>query len=226
VSDISRRWIIACLIAAIASAAHGFIDFAVREWLEAGGAETPFAVTAIYAGISGVLYAGSLAVFAWFTGAVLRQIAPALPWRQWLALHLAIGIVLGFGLALTYTAPTGEPEEWSDTGFLDWMLLILFLDRMLLVFLFVAVCALVGAALGSLQALVLRGAAEGMRSWIVLSALATAVMGLAMIPTPLFSPSDGTFAREAAEQGVAFVGIMMAAFVMLPALQRLRPRIA
>ena len=225
-SDISRRWIVACLIAAIASAAERFLDYAVREWLEAGGADTPFGVTVIYAGISGVLFAGSVAVYAWFTGAVLRQIAPALPWRQWLALHLAIGVVLGFGLALTYTAPTGEPDFWSDTGFLDRMLLVLFLDRMLLVFLFVAVCALVGAVLGSLQALVLRRAAEGMRSWIAISALSIAVGGLVMISTLLFSPSDGTFAREAADQGVLFVATVVAAFVMLPALHRLRPRTA
>ena len=134
-------------------------------------------------------------------------------------------IVLGFGLALTYTAPTGEPEEWSDTGFLDWMLLVLFLDWTLL-FLFVAGCALVGAVLGSLQALVLRRAAEGMRRWIVISALATAVMGLVMIPTLLFSPSDGTFAREAADQGVLFVVTVVVAFVMLPAVHGLRPRTA
>ena len=224
-SDISRRWIVACLIAAIASAAERFLDYAVREWLEAGGADTPFGVTVIYAGISGVLFAGSVAVYAWFTGAVLRQIAPALPWRQWLALHLAIGVVLGFGLALTYTAPTGEPKEWSDTGFLYWKLLVLFLDWTLL-FLFVAGCALVGAVLGSLQALVLRRAAEGMRRWIVISALATAVMGLVMIPTLLFSPSDGTFAREAADQGVLFVVTVVVAFVMLPAVHGLRPRTA
>ena len=224
--EIDRRWIVACLIAAIASAAEGFLDYAAREWLEAGGADTPFGVTVIYAVVSAVLIAGSLAVFAWFTGAVLRQIAPALPWRQWLALHLAIGVVFGFGLALTYTAPTGEPEKWSGIGFLDRMWLVfLFLDWTSL-FLFVVAIALVGAVLGSLQALVLRRAAEGMRSWIVLSALATAVMGLVMIPTLLFSPLDGTFAREAAEQGVGFVGFMMAAFVMLPALHRLRPRTA
>ena len=215
-SDISRRWIIACLIAAIASAAQGFLDYAVRNWLEAGGAETPFGVTAIYAAVSAALIAGSCAVYAWFTGAVLRQIAPALALRRWMALHLAIGVVVGLGLGLIYTAPTDEPDGWSDVGVLEGMLLVL---------LFVA-CALVGAALGSLQALVLRRAAEGMRSWITISALATVAMGLVMIPALLSYPTDGTFVREAASQGVTFVGSMLAAFVMLPALRRLRPRTA
>jgi hypothetical protein len=218
VSEIDRRWILACLIAAIVSAMEGFLNHAVRDWLEAGGAETPFAVTAIYAAVSAVLNVGSAAVYAWFTGAVLRLIAPALPGRQWIALHLAIGAVVGIGTALVYSAPTGEPEDWSDAEFIGWTLLV---------FLFVAVCALVGAILGSLQALVLRRAAEGMRYWIVISALATAVIGLAMTPTLLFfSSDDGSFAREAADQGVTFVGSMAAAFVMLLALRRLRPRAA
>ena len=78
-SEIDRRWIVANLIAAAALVAAGFLNYAVRDWLEAGGAETPFGVTMIYAAVSAVLIAGSCAVYAWFTGAVLRQIAPPVP---------------------------------------------------------------------------------------------------------------------------------------------------
>ena len=215
--EIDRRWIVACLIAAIASAAEGFLDYAVREWLEAGGAETPFAVTAIYAAVSAVLNAGSAAVYAWATAAVLRLIAPALPRRQWMVLHLAIGAVVGIGTALIYSAPTGEPNDWSDAEFIGLIPLAL---------LFVAACALVGVVLGSLEALVLRRAAQGMRSWIVISALATAIIGLAMIPFLLLYEQDGTFAREAMDRGVIFVASIVAASAMLPALHRLRPRAA
>ena len=216
-SEIDRGWIAAYLITATAAVAAGFLNYAVRDWLEAGGAETPFGVTMIYAAVSAVLIAGSCAVYAWFTGAVLRQIAPAFPGRQWLALHLAIGVVTGFGLALTYTAPTGEPDDWSETGLLEWTLLVL---------LFLAAFALVGAAIGSLEALVLRRAAEGMRNWIAISALAAAVMVLTAIPVLLFYPADGTFVREVATEGVVFVSAVAGGFVMLLALRRLRPRTA
>jgi hypothetical protein len=215
VSEIDRRWIVANVIAAVALAAAGFLDYVARDWLEAGGVKTPFGVTLIYAAVSAVLIAGSCAVYAWFTGAVLRQIAPAFPGRQWLALHLAIGVVTGFGLALIYSAPTGEPDDGSGTGLVEWMWLV---------FYFVNYCTLFGAASGSLEALVLRRAAEGMRSWIAISALAMVVVALLTSPVLLFYPSDGTFAREAAAEGAVFVGTVAQGFVMLLVLRRLRPR--
>ena len=50
-SEIDRRWIIACLIAAVAGVAAAFLDFATRDWLEAGGTDAPSGVTRIYAGL-------------------------------------------------------------------------------------------------------------------------------------------------------------------------------
>jgi hypothetical protein len=217
VSEVGRRWIVANVVAGIASVVAGFLDYAARIGLEAGGAETPLTVTAIYAAVSAVLYAGSLAIYAWFTGAVLRVIAPAMQLRQWMALHLTVGAVAGIGAALIYTAPTGEPDKWSDAAFLDWMLLALR---------FVAVCTLVGAVVGVFQAHVLRRAAEGTRSLIVISALSTAVVALLKIPSHVLNSTDGTFAREAADQGTNFVAFVASAFVMLLALHRLRPRTA
>jgi hypothetical protein len=216
-SEIDRRWIVANVIVAAGLAAAGLLDYVAREWLEAGGAETPFGITITYAVVSAVLTALSFAVYAWFTGAVLRQILPALSLRSWMLLHLALGIVLGFGLALAYSAPTGEPDYWSDAVFLEWMLLVL---------LFLAGFALLGAAFGSLEALVLRRAAEGMRSWIGISALAGVVVALLASPALLFYPANGTFVREVATDGVIFVGAVAGSFVMLLALRRLRPRTA
>ena len=215
-SEVDRRWIVANVVAGIASVVTGLLDYAARIGLEAGGAETPLTITAVYAAVSAVLYAGGFAIYAWFTGAVLRVIAPALQLRHWMALHLAIGAVAGVGAALFYTAPTGEPDEWSGAAFLDWIFLAL---------LFVAVCALIGVVVGHLQALVLRRAAEGTRSWIVISALATGVVGLLTIPSLVLNPTDGTFGREAADQGASFVAFVASAIVMLLALRRLRPRV-
>ena len=36
-SEIDRRWIVANVIAAVALAAAGFLDYVARDWLEAGG---------------------------------------------------------------------------------------------------------------------------------------------------------------------------------------------
>lgn len=216
-SDISRRWIIASVIASVIGIVVGLLDFPVRGWLEAGFAETPFGTTLIYAAFSAVLVAVSLVAYAWFTGMVLLEVAPALPWRQWLALHLAIGVVLGFGLGLIYTAPTGEAEDWGGIGLLEGALLA---------FLFVAACMLLGAISGALQAVVLRRAAVGMRVWIAVSAVAVLVMASLAMPIILLYPSDGTFAREVLGGGAVFVATIVESFVMLPALHRLRPRAA
>lgn len=215
VSEIDRRWIVANVTAGIVSVVTGLLDYAVRIGFGAGAADTPVAATLAFTVVSVILFVGGFTVYAWFSAAVLRLIVPALPLGRWIALHVVIAVVLGAGLALTYTVPTGEPNGFRDATVREWVSVTL---------LFGAAFALAGAVFGALQALVLRGAAYGTGNWIVGSALSFAVVAITVLPLILISTNDGTFVRVAADQGMIFLAVVVSSSVMLPALRHLHPR--
>jgi len=75
---------------------------------------------------------------------------------------------------------------------------------------------------GSLQALILRPAAQGLGRWIACCALAGALFVL-IVPAVLYGPQSG-FAQELMIELVTLVVIILAAVILLPAVLRLRPR--
>jgi hypothetical protein len=155
-----------------------------------------------------------LAAFAHLTAKVLRTIVPALPWRSWMTLHVAFGLVAGIGAGLAITEPSDpEPIDWSESGLL--LVVAAFV---------VAIGVFIGAVFGGLQAWVLRGAAQGTGLWILASA-ASMVILLAIVAASLpLLPPEQTFSREFAQQVAFVIGGIVAAVVMLPALKRLQPR--
>ena len=161
--------------------------------------------------------AASLAVYAHLTGAVVREIVPAFPWRSWLAIHLVIGLVAGAATGLAGARPGGdsEPIDWNDTTFLLLALVLVPIGG-----------AMLGAVIGGLQALILRRVAHGAGTWIAFSALATSVTLLIVVGAFPFSPLESTIAAEAVTEGVIVFAGVANAIMMLPALRRLRPRTA
>jgi hypothetical protein len=221
VSEIARRWIVANVIGSIVICATSLLDYAFRKWLGAGSAETG-SPTAIRVIASVLLTTPAFVLYAWLTGRVLRQIVPALSMRAWMALNLVIALVLGIGFEILFadqpeTADQSEPINWSELG-------LLFIPVALV--LGAVVGALLGAVSGSLQALVLRRAAGGTGSWIAFSSLASAVAFMLLAAAFLFLTADGTAVHDDAIQAAAAVTLFVPAFVMLPALRRLRPRTA
>jgi hypothetical protein len=216
VSDLARRWIVANFITMVATAAFGLLGFEVRYLLDVESADAALSAKVWYVAAEIIMTAASLALYAQLTGAVLRRIVPAFPWRSWLAVHLVIGLVVGAGAGALLAQPgDSEPMDWNDTAFL--------------LFLF-AVVPVGGAALrallGGLQALILRRVATGTGAWIAFSALAAGMMLLIVVAALPFLPSGPSFAAEAAIQGVVVLACVPSAIVTLPALRRLRPRTA
>lgn len=210
-SDISRRWIVAYLIVSVVFGTVGALDDPLRKWLGVETTETASRVTAVYIIIKAIAVACCNTLYGWLIGRVLRLIVPALPWRQWIAAHVAIGPLYGFGVDTLWSESVVKLTEKEGPLVAALALVI--------------IPGIAGAATASVQAFVLRHTTEGLRSWIVVSFLATVCMYLFVVPIWILWPS-GTIAHDVTFHGAAFVGGMAEAFVMLLALHRLRPRTA
>ena len=81
---------------------------------------------------------------------------------------------------------------------------------------------MLGAAIGGLQALVLRKAALGTSAWVAWSVVAFVVAVLLVASSGKLWETGGGFAGELATQAVALLGYAIVSVVMLPALRRLR----
>ncbi len=215
-SEIDRRWIVANLIVLAVFGASAFLDFALGMWLGASNAEATIASQTTYVAMSTLLTVAGYAFSAWLIGRVLQRILPALPWRPWIMLHVVIGLVLGVGFGMLSLSES-EPADRSE--------LELFV---ILVGLVVAAVlgALLGAVSGSLQALVLRRAADGLRRWIAFSSLSVALVFVAIGGVALALPLDGIISPETAIRVAVIIAGIASTFVMLPAVRRLRPRAA
>jgi hypothetical protein len=214
ISDLARRWIVANFVAMVATAAVGLLGFGLHNLLDLDSADAVLSAKICYVAAEIIMTAACLAVYAQLTGAVLRQIVPAFPWRSWLAIHLVTGSVAGAATGVAAAGPGGdsEPIDWNDTGFLVFMFAVVPIGG-----------AVLGSVIGGLQALILRRVARGAGAWIAFSALATSVTLSIVVGAFPFSPLGSTFAAEAVMQGVTVLAGVVNAIMMLPALRRLRP---
>jgi hypothetical protein len=80
----------------------------------------------------------------------------------------------------------------------------------------------ISAVVGALQALILRPAAVGLGLWIGCCAVAGVLFAL-IVPAVLYGPQSG-FAQEFVIELVTLVVTILAAVILLPAVNRLRPR--
>jgi hypothetical protein len=82
----------------------------------------------------------------------------------------------------------------------------------------------VGAAEGGLQALVMRPVAEGLRLWIVCSAIQTGLLATVLLFAVMVVSDQNSLRSELILNGLILVVGVVGAFIMLPAVRRLRPR--
>jgi len=151
-------------------------------------------------------------VLGYLSGVVLRTKLPALPMRTWLALYVVFGAVFGSVSAYAWLTP----ETSGDIGPVDT-------DIVLGLMLGAAIAGVaISAAVGSLQALILRPAAVGLGRWIGCCALAGLLFVL-IVPAVIYGPQSG-FAQELVLELVTLVVTILAAVILLPAVLRLRPR--
>ena len=204
---IALHWVKNNALAAIVSGAVSLSIHFVRYATGAADADAGPSATLILYAVAIVLWAFFGAANGVLTGAVLQRVLPLLPTRTWIALQVVISVVMGVGITLVTSSPRG-PTGADDVPMLAKLLAISFVG------------ALLGAALGSLEALVLRKVASGTGTWVICSAVA---YGLAML---LSAGSESLIRGELPGQLVELVltllAAVMAALIMLPALRRLK----
>jgi len=168
-----------------------------------------------YAAFEILLNAMSFAAYALLIGSVLRLIVPALPRRLWLALHVMMGTVSGVGIGFSFSEDgDSDPIDWSDIP----TEAVIFVGL-----LFTLAGALMGAIFGGVQAIGLRRVALGLSFWIGMAAVSGSVLLALLLAAFRFLPAS-ILGSDVAVHSVGFLGGLASAFVMLPALRRLRPR--
>ena len=215
--SLGRKWIKANAIVAVVYGAIGVLSFTTDTLLGTSPGTIARSVAAILALLGTVAMMGA---YAMLTGTVLSEKLPTFSTRGWNALHIAIGLLTGAAFAAAYllgnVPGSGAPPAMpADRSMLIGGIAIALVFGLIF-----------GAAMGSLQALVLRRSARGLGAWIALSAVASSVfiavlMGVALMFTAESPAPMQLLAREI----MIFGGVMASALVMLPAVKRLAPRV-
>jgi hypothetical protein len=208
---IAVHWIKANVLAAIVLCGATLASYAVRRAVGAEDAGLGVAVALHLADIASWVLAGL--AYGVLTGAVLQRIVPNLPARAWIALQAALFCISAVESGIGFTAAlVSIPAAADDNGLFETVILF--------------VGALVGAILGALgggaEALVLRRAASGTVAWIGWSTLAYAIVIALFIGCARLWDTGSDFAGELIWQVLTFVGAMIIAVVMLPAVRRLK----
>jgi hypothetical protein len=212
-SGVSRQWIKAHVLGGFVFNAVAPIAYLVERWV---GLETasPRSVESFVLGIGyGLAYSLSLIFLGYLIGIVLWQKIPLFPLRAWLILFGSLGLFSGL---LTAAVSLDGASDFDKTGSSKLAMLAIG------IFVTAFIGMMIGTIGGGLQAFVLRHAAEGLRTWIVYSVLA----GLPFVifaPIVVYDPLSG-FAREVIDAVAGLFVTVAGAFIMLPAVLRLRPR--
>jgi hypothetical protein len=210
--SIGSQWIKANVIGAVLNLGIAFVAFLVGQVLGVSEPGTSIVLRAGFVVVATAALAFGLFVLGYLSGVVLRTKLPAFPMRNWLALYIVLGVIFGLVSAFAWLTP----ETSADIGPVDTDIVV-----GLAVGAAIAGAAL-SAAVGSLQALVLRPAAQGLALWIGCCALAGTLF-LLIVPAVLYGPQSG-FAQELTVELVTLVVTILAAVMLLPAVNRLRPR--
>ena len=210
--SLAEQWIKANVIGSVVNLAVTFVAFLLGQALGVNDKGAPPALQTGYVVVASAALAFGLVVLGYLSGVVLRTRLPAFPMRNWLALYVVLGAVLGLISSIAWLTPESAPDSSP-------------VDNDIVVGLAVgaAVAGMVLAGIvGSLQALILRPAAEGLGRWIAYSVVAGALF-LLIVPAVVYGPQQGVGQELMVELGTLVITIL-AAVILLPAVLRLRPR--
>jgi hypothetical protein len=208
--SIATAWVKNNILAAVVSGTASLAIYGVRHAAGVAGPEPGLAGIAILFVVAIVLSAIAGIAYGVLTGAVLQRIVPLLPVKSWIGVNagmvVAAAVLSEIGLILLPGTPATDESSMGEV-----LLAGLILGGVL------------GAAIGGLQALVLRKAALGASAWIAWSVVALVVAVVIIAASgKLWETGGGGFAGELVNQAVAFVAYVITSVVMLPALRRLR----
>jgi hypothetical protein len=208
--DIKSEWISAIVTSAVVGFVMGVIAYAVRQLFGLTSPDAGFLATLLLFVTEIATAVPSFAVYANRTGAILRRKLPAFPTLTWYALHVLLGVALGTIVA--YLERGMEPAAFDPPT-----------RSMVMQTVFGGIMsgAIIGAAVGGLQALVLRQAARAVGIWIGFSTLGCTALGLFALS--LYIPGDHSIASEILTLGLGGIIAMVAGVTLLPAVHRLQP---
>jgi hypothetical protein len=214
--SIAAYWIRNSVLASILASLVSLAIYGMRHATGAVDADAGLGAIAIFYVAVTSLWALWGAASGILTGAVLQRVVPLLPARTWIALHAAIAVTAGVAGEMAISALSNEANDAADADDVST-------EAMLLAALILG--AVIGAVAGGLEALVLRRAALGTPTWVVCSIAAVAIaMAVSMGGATMLSETGSGFVRELAIQAGAFLGLVIAAPIMLPAIWRLKSR--
>jgi hypothetical protein len=207
--SIAAAWVKNNVLAAAVSVVASLVIYSVRYATGVADASAGFAAVAILFIVAIVLSAFAGIAYGVLTGAVLQRIVPMLPVKSWIALNAGMAVVAAVLSEILLILLSGAPKD-DDASLGETLLVGLIMGGIL------------GAAIGGLQAMVLRKAALGVSAWVAWSAVAFAVALLLVAGSGKLWETGGGLAGELATQTVAFLAYVIISVVMLPALRRLR----
>ena len=210
--SIGSQWIKANAIGGVIHVAVTFVAFVIGQLLGVNDRGASAVLQTGFVVFATAAIAFGLVVLGYLSGVVLRTKLPAFPMRTWLAFYIVLGVIFGLISAIAWLTPESAPDTTPTDADLVFG---------------IAIGAAIGgaaisAAVGSLQALILRPAAEGLGRWIACCALA-GVLFVLIVPAVVYGPQSG-FGQELTVELVTLVVTILAAFILLPAVNHLRPR--
>jgi hypothetical protein len=210
--SIASQWIKANTIGGVVNVAVTFVAFLVGQVLGVSDPGASIVLQAVFVVVATAALAFGLLVLGYLSGVVLRTKLPAFPMRNWLAFYVVLGVIFGLISAFAWLTPEGP----QDVGPVDT-------DIVVGLALGAAIAgSAISAAVGALQALILRPAAEGLGLWIGCCAVAGSLFFL-VVPAVAYGPQSG-FGSELMIELVTLAVTILAAIVLLPAVLRLDPR--
>ena len=154
------------MIGAVISIAVTFVAFLIGQALGVSEKGASAVLQTVFVLFATVAVGFGLFALGYLSGVVLRTKLPAFPMRAWLAFYVVLGVVFGSVSALAWLTPEipSDPDPVETAVVLG-----------------LAVGAaiagvVISAAVGSVQALILRPAAVGLGRWIGCCALAGAAV--------------------------------------------------
>ena len=210
-TDVAGQWIKAHVLAACIYAVASLSLYGLKQAIVANDPNLGYGAVLVFALAALILHGFSGAVEGVLTGAVLQRIAPALPRRTWIALYVAIGIVLAISAIADLPAATNADSRVEANEPTSPFLLGLIAG------------GIYGTIMGGLQALVLRKATHGLSIWIAWSAAAGVIIGLIWAMSPLRGQLSWGWKNELVDQATEVALLVLMSVVMLPAVFRLRP---
>jgi hypothetical protein len=209
--ELSADWIRANVAAAVATFVLGIATFGLRQMLGLPDPNADAFAKGLLAAAEVLAAAAGFGIYAARTGAVLARKLPDFPPLTWNALHILIGC--GVGAIVAFIELSAEPVTRESVA--TSSILSVAVGGMM-------TGAIIGAAAGGLQALVLRKAVREVGDWIRWSALAGTTFGAYALVLAI--GSDQPLTDEVLAQLLGAVITVATGVAMLPALHRLQPR--